>query len=83
MLDSRVIFNLKFSVSLFGTQNRDFLLEKGTKYTNKITKQIIVSWFWSLSQCPHFCSQQTQAGIQVFTSQSVPCVAIGQSALLA
>jgi len=38
---------------LFGTQNGDFLLEKGTKHTNKITKQIIVSWFWLLSQCPH------------------------------
>ena len=31
MLDSRIIFTLKFSVSLFGTQNRDFLLEKRYK----------------------------------------------------
>jgi len=43
MLDSKVIFTLKFSVSLFGTQNRDFLLEK--RYTthqenNKHTKKI-------------------------------------------
>ena len=31
MLNSRVIFTLKFSVSLFGTQNTGFLLEK--RYT--------------------------------------------------
>ena len=53
VLDSRVIFTLKFSVSLFGTQNTDFLLKKGTQHTNKITKQMIVSWFWLLSQGPH------------------------------
>jgi len=28
MLDLRILFTLKFSVSLFGTQNGDFLLEK-------------------------------------------------------
>ena len=39
MLDSRVIFTSKFSVSLFGTQNRDFLLEKGTQHTKKITEK--------------------------------------------
>jgi len=43
---------LKFSVTLFGIQNRDFLLKKGTQHANKITKQIIVSWFWLLHQCP-------------------------------
>jgi len=33
MLDSWVIFTSKFSVSLFVTQNRDFLLEK--RYTTR------------------------------------------------
>jgi len=31
----------------------------------------------------NFGSRQTQAGIQGFINHSVPCVAIGQSALLA
>jgi len=44
-LDSRVIFTLKFSVSLFGTPTTDFCYKKGTQHTNKTTKQIIVSWF--------------------------------------
>jgi len=33
---SRITF--KFSVCFFGTENRDFLLEKDTQHTNKITK---------------------------------------------
>jgi len=31
---------------LFAIQNRDFLQEKDTQHTNKITKQFFVSWFW-------------------------------------
>jgi len=43
MLDSRVIFTSKFSVSLFGTQKRDFLLEKRYTTHQENNKQIIVS----------------------------------------
>jgi len=36
-------------LSLYATQNRDFLLAKSLKdiqHTEKLTKQFFISWFW-------------------------------------
>jgi len=61
---SRAIF--KFSVCLFATRNWDFLLEKDTQHTNKITKTFLFLGFgYKVNVRFNFRSQKTQAGIQV------------------
>jgi len=61
-----------------------FCSKKGTQHTNKITKQILFLDFGYLVNVRiNFGSRQTQTGIHGIISHSVPCVAVGQSALLA
>jgi len=51
---------------LFATQNINFLQEKDTQHTNKITKKYFVSWFGYKVNVPfNFHSRQTQVDMQV------------------
>jgi len=51
---------------LFASQNRDFLQEKDTQHTNKITKHFLFLGFGYKVNVPfNFRSRQTQAGMQV------------------